>query len=560
MRFTRRRSDRPDPARRRLRSSLETLEKREVLTTSPVNYYTPQVAGVILGSQNPHTPQSVIANVNQLSQTVVAGLGTSGKVVSGTDRLGNQWEIVVQGPGQVVVTDATPNDGVLDDDLDTIQLVGTDPKRTTVTGGVSATSLSQTSDSGLVQFNKLISQNGVKSIVLNGFVLAQTVNPPNGGLPYSNTGIYLPAGAQRLEFTGVRGNFDIAQSAQPLNIIVGDPNIPLKIKPTIRIDEITNTVFNSSVALVPTTPQTLPSINIIVNGDLRGLELVSSTEATIDAAEQYFFPLVGTTGRTSIQTTGIDTLNVTGSAINTTVSRTATPFQGSFSSVSHIKRATFGGNADALALDVKGRIGGLRFAKGLGSSVSNSNLPANYGVPYANTGYPANGLMGGAISAGSIGHINVGPQNETLLQSNNPDLQQSSPGTPLYFPIPGVALASAAVTTTGSIGSVKVLGDSHQSEIKTGFSLTSYAAGFSGQTGKSHIGKLHMKGSMVNTVVSASYTPGAAGYGSVGSAAGPGSITGNLQGTTYNTGTPTVLGNVGTGFYARHKKGYLPKN
>ena len=46
-------------------------------------------------------------------------------------------------------------------------------------------------------FNKLISQNGVASIVLNGFVLTQTVTPPNGGLAYSNTGVYLPGQGAR---------------------------------------------------------------------------------------------------------------------------------------------------------------------------------------------------------------------------------------------------------------------------------------------------------------------------------------------------------------------------
>ncbi len=42
--------------------------------------------------------------------------------------------ITVHGPGKVIVTDTTPNDGVLDDDINTIQLVGTSINSTYVTG------------------------------------------------------------------------------------------------------------------------------------------------------------------------------------------------------------------------------------------------------------------------------------------------------------------------------------------------------------------------------------------------------------------------------------------
>ena len=38
-------------------------------------------------------------------------------MVTGRDREGDEWQITVHGPGAVIVTDATPNDGALDDDL-----------------------------------------------------------------------------------------------------------------------------------------------------------------------------------------------------------------------------------------------------------------------------------------------------------------------------------------------------------------------------------------------------------------------------------------------------------
>jgi hypothetical protein len=513
---------------------------------------------VIVGSTNPTTPSPTITNLANLSTNQVAALGTAGKYVSGKDRLGNEWSIRVTGPGYVVVTDATPNDGVLDDDLDTIQIVGSKPNSTRVSGGVSATSLFQVPDSGLVLFNKLIAQTGVKSIVLNGFVLTQTVQPPVGALPNSNTGVYLAQGAGQLEFTGITALVDLNQATQPVNLVIGDPNIPLHVKPKIRIATIENTVYSSAATIVPTTPPTTPTVNLLVNGDIGSLNLVSSTQQTIPASQQFFFPIVGTTGRTAIQTSGIDHLNFTGAAVNVTVSRTAVPFSGSFTGLNHIGTATFGGTADGLAIDVKGKIGGLRFAKGLGSPTSNSNLPANYGVPYANTGYPANGLIGGAVSASSIGHVNAGASSTALLQSNDPNLQQAYPGEPLYFTTPGASLSSVVIATEGNIGAVNVLGNLYNSEIKSGFSLQSFANGFTGTTGPSSIHNVKINGTLVNSVVSATYTPSPLGYGQFGSAAGPGTIKGHLHGSAISTGQATVLGNTGAGFFARHKKGYLP--
>ena len=63
-------------------------------------------------------------------------LSNQGKIVSGTDRAGDKWMITVHGPGQVIVTDTTPNDGALDDDIATIQIINTNPQTTYVTGNV----------------------------------------------------------------------------------------------------------------------------------------------------------------------------------------------------------------------------------------------------------------------------------------------------------------------------------------------------------------------------------------------------------------------------------------
>jgi hypothetical protein len=100
-------------------------------------------------------------------------------VITGKDRQFNEYTITVHGPGVAIVSDVTPNDGVLADDIDTIQLVGTDPNRTYVTGQV--TSSARIITDGTVRFNHLIAETGVASIILNGFTLSRTLSPQATG-------------------------------------------------------------------------------------------------------------------------------------------------------------------------------------------------------------------------------------------------------------------------------------------------------------------------------------------------------------------------------------------
>src|SRR4051812_16537606 len=244
MRFMRRRSDRPDPARRGLGSSLEVLEGRQLLSTftaipHPFAVYTPtdlSVRNPITNQPEPFTYQRLIRDQNAQSPL----LNNQGKVVTGKDREGDEWTITVHGPGSVIVTDATPNDGSLDDTIDTIQLIGTSLKDTYVTGTVVGSPFTPTDST--VLFNKLIDVQGVNSVVLNGFTLTQTVTP--GNLPNnSNTGIMLYGGVKRLQFHNVLASLDPANNDQPINIIIGDPNTPLKVQPSIKIDNIFNTTL-----------------------------------------------------------------------------------------------------------------------------------------------------------------------------------------------------------------------------------------------------------------------------------------------------------------------------
>ena len=275
MGFTRR-SDRPVPARRRRGSNLETLETRQLLTGgSGLNFlnstfYRPSDLPSAY-SASALGPNSIAHPVGS-SPALLSTLNNEGKVVSGRDRLGDLYTITVRGPGTVIITDATPTDGVLDDDIATIQLVGTSLTRTTVTGTVSASA--EVSSSGTIRFNKLIAQNGVKSINLNGFILSQTVTPPNNGAPQSNSGVYLLGGVQQLSFQGIESPVDLASNTQPMNVVIGDPSTPLRFKPSIRIDQITNTVFDSTSTVVPTQPQLFPTVNITVNGETHLLQIV----------------------------------------------------------------------------------------------------------------------------------------------------------------------------------------------------------------------------------------------------------------------------------------------
>ncbi len=575
--FTRR-SDRPDPARRRLGSSLEMMEGRVLLsqTAHPFAVYLPSdlpVSNPINHHPIPFQVQSLIHDHNPQSPL----LNNQGKVVSGKDRAGDEWTITVHGPGSVIVTDTSPNDGSLDDNINTITLIGTSPTKTYVTGETHASF--QVPSNGQVFFNKLVDNQGVKSIVLNGFTLTQTIAPPNGGLNNSNTGIFLTGGVGLLQFHNIEASVNQANQDQPINIVIGDSTAPLKEAPIIRLDEIFNTSFNSSAATVttnPQTPQTTPTVKIIINGEVHGLDIISSTQAPftsdqfltptqtpLAAGNQFKFPKVGTTGRTAVRVFGIDNLRVRGSAVNFTASRGAVPFQNGFSSLDHLGKAVFNGNADGVGLDVtNGKIGGVRFSRGLGNPTGSSIAATSFGTPVSQTGYPASGLLGGLVTARKIGHIKVGPANQQLQVATNPDfVQLKQQRSPTFFPQPGNALTSAAIVSSGSIGSVSVKGDTVNSEIKSGFHYPSFAAGLEGTRAPSKIGPVRHNGNLVNGDISATYRPGNHVYGAPGHVAGPGSINGKMstQDSTYVTGGLTPLGNQGAGFYARHKRGgYLP--
>jgi len=593
---SKRRSNRPDQNRLKLGSGLEALESRTVLST--VRPFAPFIPSdlPVTGPLN-HERQSF--SIDGLEQQAYHNpqaqfLNNRGKVVSGKDRQRNEWTITVHGPGSVLVTDATPNDGMLDDDIATIQLIGTDPNRTYVTANTTASAFTPTD--GTVLFNKLISTTGVKSIVLNGFTLTQTVDEPVGLSTDTGTGIYLTGGVGLLEFHNILGTFDATnETPNPINIVIGDPSTRLTVAPTIRLDYIFNTVINDNGSEAIVSPQTTPTVNILVNGELHDLSFISSTQhpyfdpaqrlrgiltlqgtvlgapterfanptlSPIEGSGRHFeFPIVNSTGRTAVRATGIQRLRTRGNATNFTASRGAVPFENGFSGLDHLGSATFGGNADAVGLDVRGRINSLKFRKGLGSPVGASQAATQFGIPSGQTGFPAAGLQGGLVTANRINRLAIAPANDVLQTASNPDfVQLDRQGYTTYYARPGNALTSSTIATASSIGQTQIVGNAVDSEVKSGFDYPSFVAGLEGTRNPSRIGRLHVRGDLVDSTVSSTYRPGQNNvFGARPRIAGPGRITGTSNSTLYVTGGVTPLNNQGAGYYARSKTGgYLP--
>jgi hypothetical protein len=551
----------------------EALESRQVLSALPA-YLSPWTPSD-LPVTNPITHQREIVTARSLLNNSLNSpyLTNDAKIVSGTDRAGNLWTITVHGPGRVIVTDTTPNDGALDDDINTIQLVGTNPRRTYVTGNVQASPLTLTNftntsvqivPSGNVLFNQLIDTSGVKSIELNGFILSANVSPTVN----TTTGVFLYGGVKTLSFQDIQANIDPSVSTTPVQIVIGSANTPLTVEPSIYLHSISNLVFDTTATTIPSTPVTTPSVQFIINGVLNNFDIVSATQGPIPDAFQFEFNVVGTTGRTAIQANAVNNINVHGSAKNFTVSRAAQPFQAAGSGVAYIRKATFGGNADGVGLDVNGPIGKLEFKRGLGDptgvfTAKNSNgqfLPATtYGVPVGSSGYPASGDLGATISATHIKKLVVKPANQLVQTAQNPEfVQLTEQGYPTYVASPGYSLTNAVVATSGSIDNVQVKGSLISTEIKTGFDYPSFIAGLQGTRAPSRIGRLKVTGDLINSDISATFRPAKNHYNRTTGTAGPGSITGRVSGSAFDTNGATGLNNTGSGVFARHLRGRLP--
>ena len=106
----------------------------------------------------------------------------------------------------------------------------------------------------------------------------------------------------RREAPAVSGNGN--GTDQPLEIVIGDPTTPLRkqFAPTIQLDHIYNSVVDPTASSQEGLgPQTSPSVNIVVNGNIHALNIASATAQTVTGGYQFSFPLVDITGRTAVR-------------------------------------------------------------------------------------------------------------------------------------------------------------------------------------------------------------------------------------------------------------------
>jgi hypothetical protein len=562
---------------------LERLEPRELLAS--VRPYAVQHTTKLPNTTSHASPILKFTHPYSANPHILADLQGDGKCLTGKDRDGDEWMLALHGPGSIIVTDASPGDGVFDDDIDTITIVGSDPNRTKVYGQTAASA--RVISDGQVFFNRLININGSHQIVLNGFTLTQTVEAPIEGQP-NNVGpeIYIPGGVTYLSLHDIRAELDIVGNGngpdQPFEIVIGEQNTPLSVRPTVRVASIYNDVIDSSLPSQDGLgPQTQPSVNFIINGAVQAFEALSITASPRDSGVQFNFPYVDVTGRTALRAIGVNRLKVTGATRNFTASRagvpfqpqdgqpgippqttaTTVPFQSPKSGLRFLNKASFGGNADAVGLDVSdGRAGRISFLRGLGNPYGDPLNATEFGFNSSQAGYPSRGLLGGLITAKSIKKLEAAPANQTFAMPTDPDLMQlRRKGSTTLYARAGNAFTNAAITTDGSIGDVAIAGNAESSQINSGFNYRSYVNGLDPTRSPSQIRRYRQRGDLIDSVVAASYRPGPDGvYGTDDDAPQDGKITGHFRGRTFETGGQTALGYFGTGFFARKKVGYLP--
>ncbi len=641
----RRRSARLDPARYRLWSKLEALEPRQLLTQTPYLNVTNGNGYPLTNTLPVQNPGSVpLPEINHpigTNPAILSGFQNEGKNISGEDRQGNRYNLKLTGPGEIIVTDTSPNDGALDDNINTITLVGTNATQSVLTGTVEQ-SFHQPSSSellttlGQVYFNALVDDQGVKTVILNGFVLTDTITPPGSATlsPLEaalnqTTGINLAGGVGLLEFEGIDGRFPTPNPANvnnvtlnpsipsdPIDITIGNPTTPLTIHPNIRIDHIDNTVYDSAAfaqvpfngtntegqinpGTIPTGPLTAPTIDFQVNGEIASFDVVSigqtsdlqgltNTQSNVtltgqpiagvqtltnttkpglnvptqfiptsSAALAYQYPIVGTTGRTAVQATSINHIKSAGSVTNVTFSKAIQPFQNSLTGLDSVGYVQFGGQTDAVGIDSEGNIKLLNFESGLGNPTGLSTNPIYYGTPTSADGYAALGQEGVQIvTEGTIGKLIVGPNGQFIQTSQNPNqIESGLARTAITVNRAGQAVTESLVAAGGSIGKIHIVGDLTGSEIKAGYNYYAAIGGSEGVTGASTVGPLTLRGSLVDSVISASYRPNDAIYGNGNDTAGNGTVTGVRAGQIVTTATgTTVLGNQGSGIFAKTKK------
>ena len=368
---------------------------------------------------------------------------------------------------------------------------------------------------GTIPFNELIATSAVKSIELNGFTLTDQVSP---GVT-TPTGIFLYGGVKTLSFNSIVAQLDTSVMTTPYQIVIGTSNTPLKVAPSIYVNNIQDLVFDSTSTTVPTAPVTSPTVQFMINGmhpELRH-------HLGHPGPDHGRFPVrvpggrarpAGRPCRQRGRTTSTCTARPRTSPCRGPRSRSARRAAAWTTSTRRRSAAL----PTPLASTSRATSSKLTFKRGLGnpsgvySAVTSSGQPlpaTTYGYTQGSTGYPAAGELGGVVSAKHIHKLMVGPANAFAQTAQNPEFVQSaSTDSPYYQATPGYR---AHQRDHRDLGLDRQRHD-QRARLRTPRSrrastIPRMSPGCEGTRAASHIGKLRLNGGLVNSDISATFRP-----------------------------------------------------
>ena len=396
----------------------------------------------------------------------------------------------------------------------------------------------------------------MKSIELNGFELSAAVTPA----VTTPTGVFLYGGVGTLSFDSIDAQIDTSVNPTPYQIVIGNaehaaqgPAVDLHQQhhqPGVRqhVDHDSDHAGDDA------------SVEFMINGVIRNFDIVSATQGASR-------PASSSSSRSSARPAGRPFRRRPSTTSRCTGPPRTSPCRGRRcrsrrkpAGWATCKKATFGGNADAVGIDVNGKIGKLTFKRGLGNPSGRVHGDSrSNGLLLPATTYGTRGLDRLSRPPATLGRHDPGQEHRQAhgragqragRRRHRTRLSSSSAeqGYPTYATSPGYALTNAVVTTSGSIDRSTSSGTQLNTEIKTGFDYPSYVAGLEGTRAASRIGKLKANGDLVNSVdlgeLPARRTTTTA---TRRASPGTGTITAQVTGKRYDTGGNDGLGNTGAG-------------
>ncbi len=274
-------------------------------------------------------------------------------------------------------------------------------------------------------------------------------------------------------------------STTPYQIVIGEPSTPLKVQPSIYLNNITNLVFNSTTQNAPsTTPLTTPSVEFMINGVVRNFDIVSAGQGTVPGRVPVRVPAGRDDGPNGGAGDGdrqpqrarvrqeLHGVAVAG-AVLVGRQRAQLPEQGD------VRRQRRRGRHRRQGQDrqahLQARTGQSQPAFSPATASNGLLLPTTiYGTPT-----PVDRLSRRAATwaARSVPRASrSSPSSRPTCWCRRPRtrtyVQLQEQGYPTYVTSPGHPLTNAVITTSGSIGQANIAGTQLNSEIKTGFDFT----------------------------------------------------------------------------------------